>query len=148
MHRPGRRTSYPLITLAVPFLSWLLIVETHPFSFTICRPVSLQRARFLMTRHLSGHSLWNSKVVAEEPLMPPQHAASSGSLQVFSTCPSSSATADGYLEKVIRTARWSERAGCTGILIYTDNSLVDPWLISQSIIENTRALCPLIAVQP
>src|SRR6266478_2486194 len=68
MHRPGRRASYPLITLAVPFLSWLLIVETHPFSFTICRPVSLQRARFLMTRHLSGHSLWNSKVVAEEVL--------------------------------------------------------------------------------
>src|SRR5436189_4971452 len=89
-----------------------------------------------------------NSALAEELPRSPQHAASLGSLQVFSTCPSSSATPDGYLEKVIRTARWSERAGCTGILIYTDNSLVDPWLISQSIIENTRALCPLVAVQP
>jgi len=86
--------------------------------------------------------------LAEATPVPSQHAVWLRSLQVFSTCPSSSAAPDGYLEKVIRTARWSERAGCTGMLIYTDNSLVDPWLISQAIIENTSALCPLIAVQP
>lgn len=86
--------------------------------------------------------------LAEETIVPLQDATSLGSLQVFSTCPSSSATSEGYIEKVIRTARWSEQAGCTGMLIYTDNSLVDPWLISQVIIENTRALCPLVAVQP
>jgi len=45
-------------------------------------------------------------------------------------------------------ARWSERAGCRGILVYTDNQLVDPWLVSQIIIQNTTALCPLVAVQP
>ena len=55
-----------------------------------------------------------NSALAEELPRSPQHAASLGSLQVFSTCPSSSATPDGYLEKVIRTARWSERAGCTG----------------------------------
>jgi len=86
--------------------------------------------------------------LAEERTVPPQHTASLGSLQVFSTCPSSFTSPDGYFDKVIRTAQWSEQAGCTGMLIYTDNSLVDPWLVSQIIIENTSAICPLVAVQP
>jgi alkanesulfonate monooxygenase len=34
------------------------------------------------------------------------------------------------------------------MLIYTDNSLVDPWLVSQIVIESTRSQCPLVAVQP
>src|SRR6266566_3812159 len=32
------------------------------------------------------------------------------------------------------------------MLIY--NSKLDPWLVSQIIIQNTRSLCPLVAVQP
>ena len=49
---------------------------------------------------------------------------------------------------MIDVARWSEEAGCEGILVYTDNSLVDPWLVSQIIIQHTTRLCPLIAIQP
>jgi alkanesulfonate monooxygenase len=52
------------------------------------------------------------------------------------------------LQRVVETARWSEAAGCEGTLIYTDNGLVDPWLVSQAIIASTEQLCPLIAVQP
>lgn len=72
-----------------------------------------------------------------------------GHIEVFSTCPSSS-TVDQqvYVQNVIDVARWSEEAGCKGILVYTDNSLVDPWLVSQVIIENTTTLCPLVAIQP
>jgi alkanesulfonate monooxygenase len=33
-------------------------------------------------------------------------------------------------------------------LIYTDNGLVDPWLIAQIVVENTKRLMPLVAVQP
>jgi len=33
-------------------------------------------------------------------------------------------------------------------LIYTDNGLVDPWLIAQAMITHTERLCPLVAVQP
>ncbi len=69
-------------------------------------------------------------------------------VQIFSTCPSSSTGPDRYLERVAEVARWSERAGCTGILVYTDNSLVDPWLVSQVILRNTNSLSPLVAVQP
>src|SRR2546425_2687486 len=70
-------------------------------------------------------------------------------IEVFSTCPPSSGfDAGSYLHEVVRVARWSEGAGCRGILVYSDNSLVDPWLVSQVIIESTRSLCPLVAVQP
>ena len=70
-------------------------------------------------------------------------------LEIFSTCPQSSGVnQETYLRNVADVARWSERAGCKGILIYTDNSLVDPWLLAQVIIQNTQTLCPLVAVQP
>jgi alkanesulfonate monooxygenase len=32
--------------------------------------------------------------------------------------------------------------------VYTDNSLVDPWLLAQIIIQHTTTLCPLVAIQP
>ncbi|HET6674066.1 MAG TPA: LLM class flavin-dependent oxidoreductase [Nitrospiraceae bacterium] len=71
------------------------------------------------------------------------------SVQVFSTCPPSSAVSrEAYVERVTDVARWSEQHGCKGILVYTDNSLVDPWLITHIIIQHTKALCPLVAVQP
>jgi alkanesulfonate monooxygenase len=71
------------------------------------------------------------------------------SVNIFSTCPQSSAVArESYVQNVIDVARWSEDAGCEGILVYTDNSLVDPWLVAQIIIQNTTTLCPLVAVQP
>lgn len=70
-------------------------------------------------------------------------------IELFSTCPPAPAAADaGYLKQVIDVARWSERAGCRGILVYSDNSQLDPWLIAHLIVEHTAALCPLVAVQP
>jgi alkanesulfonate monooxygenase len=45
-------------------------------------------------------------------------------------------------------ARWSEQAGCRGILVYSDNSQLDAWSVSQVILQNTNALCPLVAIQP
>src|SRR5258708_1295270 len=73
----------------------------------------------------------------------------SNTLKVFSTAPQSSAVdRESYIQNVIDVARWSEEAGCEGILVYTDNSLVDPWLASQIIIQHTTRLCPLVAIQP
>jgi len=71
------------------------------------------------------------------------------SLEIFSTCPQSSdGDCETYAQRVADVARWSERAGCTGILVYSDNRLVDPWLASQIIIQSTTRLCPLVAIQP
>jgi len=70
-------------------------------------------------------------------------------IRVFTTCPPShNADAQGYLRQVIRVAKWSERAGCEGILIYSDNGTVDPWLVAQSIVTHTGDLSPLVAVNP
>jgi len=70
-------------------------------------------------------------------------------VKVFATCPPSYfVEPDSYREQVIRIAQWSETAGWEGILVYTDNGLVDPWQVSQVIIAHTKRLSPLVAVQP
>ncbi len=70
-------------------------------------------------------------------------------LQIYSTCPQSKDVgADRYAAAVAETARWSESAGCTGMLVYTDNGIVDPWLVAQTVLTATERLAPLVAVQP
>src|SRR5579862_268141 len=70
-------------------------------------------------------------------------------LRIFSTCPQSSDHSPAvYRKQVIDVARWSEQYGCEGILVYTDNRIADPWLVSQIIAESTERLSPLVAVQP
>jgi alkanesulfonate monooxygenase len=81
----------------------------------------------------------------EVPLIP---GGNSG-VRIFSTCPQSrDFPPERYLKEVADVARWSEEAGCEGILVYTDNSLADPWLVSQTILQSTKKLCPLVATQP
>ena len=70
-------------------------------------------------------------------------------VEIFSTCPQEE-QADGrsYAQRVVDAARWSERWGCKGMLVYSDNRQLDPWSVSHLILQNTQALCPLVAVQP
>src|SRR5919204_6216750 len=71
------------------------------------------------------------------------------SLSVFTTCPSSRGVPVlSYRTAICDVARWSERAGCVGMLVYADNGLVDPWLVAQLVITATERLAPLVAVQP
>lgn len=70
-------------------------------------------------------------------------------VKVFSTCAQSrDVERSQYARRVADVAHWSEAAGCEGILIYTDNAILDPWLVSQLVIQATERLCPLVAVQP
>jgi alkanesulfonate monooxygenase len=70
-------------------------------------------------------------------------------LRIFSTCPlSARAQRANCIREIQDIARWSEQAGCEGILVFTDNGQLDPWLVSQQIIEATERLCPLVAIQP
>jgi len=71
------------------------------------------------------------------------------SVELFSTAPQSADyEADRFTTRLAQVARWSEEAGCTGMLIYSDNSLVDPWLAAQFVMERTNQLSPLVALQP
>ncbi len=70
-------------------------------------------------------------------------------VDIYATAPQSAdVAADAYLDETDRVARWSEEAGCRGILIYTYNRLIDPWLVADQVIRSTTALKPLVATQP
>src|SRR5713226_2865960 len=78
------------------------------------------------------------------PTTAPDHG-----LKIFSTCPPSAlAQPKTCIRQLEEIARWSEDAGCEGMLVFTDNAQLDPWLVSQVIIESTDRLCPLVAIQP
>src|SRR6266849_5800234 len=75
--------------------------------------------------------------------------ASGHGLKIFSSCPvSAQAQSDRCIRELREFARASEDAGHEGALVFTDNTQLDPWLVSQIIIESTERLCPLVAIQP
>jgi alkanesulfonate monooxygenase len=79
----------------------------------------------------------------------PSQCVSENSVLRYSTCPPyRGGEAEAYRRQVRDVARWSEEAGCEGILVYTDNGLLDPWLVAQLTIQSTSSLSPLVAVQP
>ena len=53
-----------------------------------------------------------------------------------------------YLARVVDVAGWSDTYGCRGILVYSDNAQLDPWAVAHVILQHTRVLAPLVAVQP
>lgn len=68
---------------------------------------------------------------------------------VYTTCPPSNLVPQRELiPRMQAAARWSELHGCHGMLVYTDNGLVDPWLAAEVLRTATERLVPLIAVQP
>ncbi len=70
-------------------------------------------------------------------------------LKIFTTCPL--ATVDKArvcVRHIENVARWSEEAGCEGILVSSDSRQLDPWLVSRAIIGATDKLCPLVTAQP
>lgn len=66
----------------------------------------------------------------------------------YATSPPFSPEIEDYSDLVGRVAGWSESHGCRGTLVYTDNSMLDPWLVAQVVLERSEALRPLVAVQP
>jgi alkanesulfonate monooxygenase len=56
---------------------------------------------------------------------------------------------DAYWNDVHNTIRWSEQHECTGMLIFTGNDVyLDPFSVAQFLLERTKRLSPLIAVNP
>jgi alkanesulfonate monooxygenase len=68
-------------------------------------------------------------------------------LEIYATCPPFDAD-QTRLERLREFARLSEAAGCTGALVVTDNAQLDPWLVTQVLLEASARLVPLVAVQP
>ena len=54
-----------------------------------------------------------------------------------------------YVDELMRVARFSDRNGFAGILLFAGNdTLVEPWSIAQHILAHTAESSPLIAVNP
>lgn len=70
-------------------------------------------------------------------------------IELITTLPQScEAPASRFRRQVVDVARWSEKHGCSATLVYSDNRLADPWVVSQLFIGETDRLIPLVAVQP
>lgn len=71
-------------------------------------------------------------------------------VRLIGACPTAKMNQSGgdYTNSVIDVASWAEMAEWDSILVYTNHNLVDPWLVAQIIVQNTRSLSPLVAIQP
>jgi alkanesulfonate monooxygenase len=70
-------------------------------------------------------------------------------IDVYTSSPSDSMLSSAaYLARLRTVSQWSDRAGCRGMLIYTDNRSLDPWVLAYDVIAHTTRLAPLIAMQP
>jgi len=70
-------------------------------------------------------------------------------VEIYTTCSQSKDfKGDDYIRRIVDIAQWSEELDCRGMLIYTDNGLIDPWSVAEIVIRNTNRLAPLVAVQP
>ena len=75
--------------------------------------------------------------------------ASETAIKIFTTCPVSAAEEPKAGRRRLEdVAVWSEQAGCEGMLVFSDNRQLDAWLVSQTIMNVTDRLCPLVAIQP
>ncbi|WP_433040535.1 LLM class flavin-dependent oxidoreductase [Dactylosporangium sp. CS-033363] len=70
-------------------------------------------------------------------------------LDVYTTAPASVGL-DGpaYRRRLADITAWTESAGGVGMLVYSDNTLIDPWLVAQLILDESERVAPLVAVQP
>ena len=70
-------------------------------------------------------------------------------IDLFTTTPQS-VEFDRYLflKELKRISQKSERYGYRGILVYSDNRLADPWMVTGIILSETTHLLPMIALQP
>jgi alkanesulfonate monooxygenase len=70
-------------------------------------------------------------------------------VELYTTAPAS-VQLDGpsFRRRLADITRWTDAAGCAGLLVYSDNTLIDPWLIAQLILEQAERAVPLVAVQP
>jgi alkanesulfonate monooxygenase len=69
-------------------------------------------------------------------------------VRVFPTIPRNLHSAD-HIDQLMRVARFSDRNGFAGILLFTGNdTLVEPWSMAQHILAHTKRSSPLVAVNP
>jgi alkanesulfonate monooxygenase len=70
-------------------------------------------------------------------------------LNLFTTTPQSvEFNSTDFLKELKRIIHQSEAHEYQGTLIYSDNRLIDPWLVADLVVSETQHLLPMIALQP
>lgn len=70
-------------------------------------------------------------------------------IELFTTTPQSvEFDRHHFLKELKRISRLTETYGFKGILVYSDNRLADPWMITGIILAETTHILPMIALQP
>jgi len=70
-------------------------------------------------------------------------------MELFTTMPESiKIERVQFIRELKRIAVQSEKYGYRGTLVYSDNRLVDPWVVTGLILDETTHLIPMVAVQP
>lgn len=71
-------------------------------------------------------------------------------IRLVGTCPGTKDGQNGidYLSVVTESIKWADEDGWEAVLVYTANNLPDPWIMATHIIQKTKTLVPLIAIQP
>jgi alkanesulfonate monooxygenase len=69
---------------------------------------------------------------------------------VYATAPESARQPDGptTVQLTHQIGDWLDGTGIRGALVYTDNRLVDPWLLARELVGASKVLRPLVAIQP
>jgi alkanesulfonate monooxygenase len=69
-------------------------------------------------------------------------------LRIFPTIPRNLA-ATGYVDQLMRLARFGDRNGFAGVLLFAGNDTpIEPWSMAQHILAHTETSSPLVAVNP
>ena len=70
-------------------------------------------------------------------------------VELFTTIPESiKSDRTQFVDELKRISIQSENHGYKGILVYSDNRLADPWIVTELILNHTRKLLPMVALQP
>ena len=68
---------------------------------------------------------------------------------IYTTCPEFACERPPVITaRVLETARWCEAHSHTGMLIRSNNRLLDPWTVAQVLLHETESLRPVITVHP
>ncbi|TSE12151.1 LLM class flavin-dependent oxidoreductase [Mesorhizobium intechi] len=71
-------------------------------------------------------------------------------LTIIGGCPTfdDNMPSEKYMEEIKTSAVRSERYGFSAMLVYSDHQQFDPWLAANCLMNSTKKLSPLVAVQP
>jgi alkanesulfonate monooxygenase len=76
------------------------------------------------------------------------HVSAAAGIHIFTISPQTKDTGR-YWQEILNVAEWSDELGWTGTLLFTGNdTYLEPWVVAQALLARTRALSPLVAVNP